>query len=318
VEEVNPTIEAFAMTTKASFSGKIQSGKTPVVEYKKSSASTWTDLPTADVTVSGTSFTASVSKLSPNTTYQYRVSVDGNSSDTQTFSTTEATPLTDGSFDNWHQDGKVWNPWSESGTSFWDTGNKGATTISDSNSAPTDETCNGTGKAACLESKYLVLKFAAGNIFTGTYVKTDGTNGILDFGRPFTAFPTKLRVNYKYNCATINRSGDSDYDYLKGRPDSCHIYIALTDWDEPYRIKTKKTERQLFDKNSENVIAYAELTQGETTTEYKQVDLNLTYRYTNRKPNYILVVASASKYGDFFVGGEGSKLWVDNFELIYE
>ncbi len=310
--------DVFPRTTTATLNGEVQSGKTPVVEYKKQSDSTWSTLGDSAVNVSGTSYTASLTRLSPATAYQYRVSVDGTAGSEQSFTTAAATPLTNGSFDDWYQDGKLWNPWASGSTAFWDTGNRGATTISDSNSVPTTDTSNGTGKAAYLESKYLVLKFAAGNIFTGDYVKTDGTNGVLNFGRPFTAFPTKLRIHYKYNSATIDKVGDNDYQYLKGRADSCHIYIALTDWDQQLEIRTRPSERQLFDKNDSHVIAYAELVQGTSDAAYRQLDLTLNYRYTNRTPKYILVVASASKYGDFFTGGTGSKLWVDDFELIYE
>lgn len=308
----------FPMTTRATLSGNIQSGKQPVIEYKKESAKNWNKLASSAVNVKGTSYTASFSNLMPGTSYQYRISIDDTAGDAQSFATAPATPLTDGGFDNWHQDGKLWNPWTKNGTSFWDTGNRGATTISDSNSIPSDDTCDRKGKAAMLESKYLVMKFAAGNIFTGTYKKTVGTNGVLDFGRPFTSFPSKLRVNYKYTSATIDKVGDDDYQYLKGRPDSCHIYIALTDWNEPREIRTRPSERQLFEKNDTHVIAYAELIKGETVSSWQQVDLELKYRYTNRTPKYIVVVASASKYGDYFVGGTGSKLWVDNFELIYD
>ncbi len=310
--------DVFPRTTTATLNGEVQSGKTPVVEYKKQSDSTWSTLGDSAVNVSGTSYTASLTRLSPATAYQYRVSVDGTAGSEQSFTTAAATPLTNGSFDDWYQDGKLWNPWASGSTAFWDTGNRGATTISDSNSVPTTDTSNGTGKAAYLESKYLVVKFAAGNIFTGDYVKTDGTNGILNFGRPFTAFPTKLRIHYKYNSATIDKVGDTAYKELKGRADSCHIYIALTDWDQQLEIRTRSSERQLFDKNDSHVIAYAELVQGTSDAAYRQLDLTLNYRYTNRTPKYILVVASASKYGDFFTGGTGSKLWVDDFELIYE
>ncbi len=310
--------DVFPRTTTATLNGEVQSGKTPVVEYKKQSDSTWSTLGDSAVNVSGTSYTASLTRLSPATAYQYRVSVDGTAGSEQSFTTAAATPLTNGSFDDWYQDGKLWNPWASGSTAFWDTGNRGATTISDSNSVPTTDTSNGTGKAAYVESKYLLVKFAAGNIFTGDYVKTDGTNGILNFGRPFTAFPTKLRIHYKYNSATIDKVGDTAYKELKGRADSCHIYIALTDWDQQLEIRTRSSERQLFDKNDSHVIAYAELVQGTSDAAYRQLDLTLNYRYTNRTPKYILVVASASKYGDFFTGGTGSKLWVDDFELIYE
>ena len=273
---------------------------------------------TSAITVSGTSYTALLTGLSPATSYQYRISVDGTAGDVRSFATATATPLTNASFDDWYQDGKLWNPWPSGGTSFWDTGNRGATTISDSNSVPTDETSNGTGKAAYLESKYLMMRFAAGNIFTGDYVRTDGMNGVLSFGRPFTSFPSKLRIHYKYSSVTIDKVGDDAYRYLKGQPDSCHIYIALTDWDKPREIRTRPSERQLFEKNDTHVIAYAELVQGTSDATYRQLDLTLQYRYTNRTPKYILIVATASKYGDYFTGGTGSKLWVDDFELIYD
>lgn len=310
--------DVFTRVTSATLTGNIQSGKTPVVEYKEQSASDWQTV--SDVSVSSTKFTANITGLSASTTYSYRVSVDGVAGAEKTFTTVAATPLENGSFDNWSSEaannGTLWMPWTT--TEFWDTGNKGATTIGDSNSTPTDETCNGSGKAASLQTKWVVLKLAAGNIFTGTYVKTDGTNGILSFGRPFTSFPTKLRIHYKYTSSTINRIGDDDMEHLRGKADSCHIYIALTDWDQPYEIRTRPEKRQLFNKSDSHVIAYAEHIQGKSDDTYQTKDLELDYRYTNRTPKYILIVASASKYGDYFTGGDQSRLLVDNFELIYE
>lgn len=314
--------EAFAMVTRATLSGKIQSGKTPVVEYKRQADATWNTLATSAVKVSGTSFTASLTGLKAATAYQYRVSVDGTVGEELSFTTAEAVPLTNGSFDDWSSvaAGKntLWQPWAEGGTSFWDTGNKGATTVGDSNSIPISDTSNGSGQAASLESKYIVLKFAAGNIFTGTYVRTDGTNGVLEFGRPFTSYPTKLRIHYKYNCVMIDKVGDDAMAHLKGRPDSCQVYIALTDWDAPLEIRTRPSERQLFDPSDSHVIAYGELTKGESVSLWTQADIELDYRYTNRTPKYIVVVASSSKYGDYFTGGVGSKLWLDECELIYD
>lgn len=319
--ESTASSDVFAMVTKASLSGKIQSGKTPVIEYKKQGDANWIALAASAVTVSGTSFTASLTGLKGSTTYQYRISIDGTAGEEKSFTTAEEIALTNGSFDNWSQsekNSKLWQPWGDGESSFWDTGNQGTTTVGESNSIPTTETSNGSGRAASLESKYIVIKFAAGNIFTGTYKKTDGTNGVLDFGRPFTSFPTKLRVNYKYNSVTIDRVGDDAMASLKGRPDSCQIYVALTDWDAPLEIRTRPSERQLFNPNDSHVIAYGELTKGESVTSYTQADIVLNYRYTNRTPKYIVVVASSSKYGDYFTGGVGSKLWLDECELIYD
>lgn len=319
-ESGSSSTEAFAMTTRATVNGKIQSGKTPIVEYRKESETSWITVPSANVNVSSNTFSATLTGLSASTTYKYRINVDGSIGSEQSFTTATATPLENGSFDEWSSEaaanGTLWQPWSTS--SFWDTGNRGATTIADSNSVPTSETCNGSGKAASLETKWVVMKLASGNIFTGSYVRTDGTNGVLSFGREFKSFPSKLRINYKYTSATIDKIGEDALEYLKGRPDSCHIYIALADWNQPLEIRTRPSERQLFDKNDSHVIAYAEYISGNSDSQYQQKDLVLNYRYTNRTPKYILIVASASKYGDYFTGGVGSKLLVDNFELIYD
>lgn len=317
-EQTTNEATTFTRATSASLSGSIQNGKRPTITYKKAADGNWNTVADADIEVKGTSYTTTLQRLEPGTDYQYTIQISGSDDYNSTFTTTPATPLTDGSFDNWHQVDKLWNPWASGSESFWDTGNKGAVTISDSNSIPTEESYNGSGKAASLESKYLVLKFAAGNIFTGSYVKTVGTNGVLSFGREFSSFPSKLRIHYKYTSATIDKVGEDALSYLKGRPDSCHIYIALTDWDQPLEIRTRPSERQLFDKNDSHIIAYAEYISGQSDAQYQQKDLILDYRYTDRTPKYILVVASASKYGDFFTGGVGSKLLIDNFELIYE
>ena len=155
-------------------------------------------------------------------------------------------------------------------------------------------------------------------MFAGSYLRTEGTNGVLSFGRPFAAFPTKLRVNYKYTPAVIDKVGETAFANLKGKSDSCYIYVALTDWDEPREIRTSQSNRQLFDKNDPHIIAYAELIRGDAMSSYEQKDLTLEYRSFDRTPKYIVVVATSSKYGDYFTGGVGSKLLLDNFELIYE
>lgn len=99
--ESSASSEAFAMVTKASLSGKIQSGKTPVIEYKKQGDAAWNTLAASAVKVSGTSFTATVTGLKAQTTYQYRISVDGTAGEENSFTTAEEIALTNGSFDNW-------------------------------------------------------------------------------------------------------------------------------------------------------------------------------------------------------------------------
>lgn len=316
-ESGSGSTEAFAMTTRATVTGNVQSGKTPTVEYRKESETSWSTVPPANVSTSGNTFSATLTGLSASTTYKYRISVDGSAGSEQTFTTAAATPLENGAMEEWSQDGKQWNPWGAGNDSFWGTGNPGAAAFIGNLTTPTDESVK--GQAALLETKNAIIKLGAGNIFTGDFA-LDGLNGLLHFGRPFSAFPTSLRLNYKYTSATIDMIGDNvgDLASLKGQPDMFQIYIALSDRSEPYEIRNDPKNRQLFDPEDDGIIAYGEYTSSETVSTYKQLEIPLEYRATNRTPKYIIVVASSSKYGDYYIGGVGSKLWLDEMELVYE
>ena len=316
-ESGSGSAEAFAMTTRATVTGNVQSGKTPTVEYRKESETSWSSVPPANVSTSGNTFSATLTGLSASTTYKYRISVDGSAGSEQTFTTAAATPLENGAMEEWSQDGKQWNPWAAGNDAFWGTGNPGAAAFIGNLTTPTDESVK--GQAALLETKNAIIKLGAGNIFTGDFA-LDGLNGLLHFGRPFSAFPSSLRLNYKYTSATINMIGDNvgDLASLKGQPDMFQIYIALSDKSEPYEIRNDPKNRQLFDPEDDGIIAYGEYTSSETVSTYKQLEIPLEYRATNRTPKYIIVVASSSKYGDYYIGGVGSKLWLDEMELVYE
>lgn len=307
--------DVFAMVTRATVKGSVQSGKTPTVEYRKQGSSDWSTVPAANVTTSGTSFTATLTGLSGSTTYNYRVTVDGVAGSEQSFTTVAPVALENGSMENWSQDGKQWNPWGSGATEFWGTGNPGAAAFIGNLTTPTDESVK--GKAALLETKNAVIKLGAGNIFTGDF-ELEGLNGLLHFGRSFSSFPTSLRLYYKYTPATIDMIGDNvgDLASLKGQTDMCQIYIALS--DKIYEIHNDPKSRQLFDPNDSGIIAYGEFTSSQSVTSYKQLEIPLEYRYTDRTPKYIIIVASSSKYGDYYIGGVGSKLWLDEMELVYE
>ena len=314
--EATSQASVFPMTTRAVLTGSIVSGKRPEIEYKQASASSWSTLSSSDISVSGSRYTATFTGLTGSTAYQYRVTVDGVAGAEQNFTTVPATPLENGSFENWHLEDKIYVP-NATGSTFWGSGNPGAASFIGNLTTPTSDAVS--GQAALLESKDAVIKLGAGNIFTGDFA-LDGTNGILHFGQPFTAFPTALRLYYKYTSTTINRIGDDvgTLENLRGRPDSCHIYIALSDKSEPYEIRTRPSERKMFDKNDANIIAYGEFISAQTTSSYQQITIPLEYRANNRTPRYIVIVASASKYGDYFIGGMGSTLWLDEMELVYE
>lgn len=306
--------DVFARVTSATLTGNIQSGKTPVVEYKEQSASDWQTV--SDVSVSSTKFTANITGLSASTTYSYRVSVDGVAGAEKTFTTVAATPLENGGLENWSQDGIQWNPWAVDATPFWGTGNKGSSIIGANITTPVDESVS--GKAALLASRYVVLKgLAAGNLFTGDF-ELKGMNGRITMGRDFSSFPSGLRLYLKYQTSKITQA-DDDHQNLKGQNDMCHIYFALT--TEKVVIDTSLGDS--FDQNASCVVAYGDFISSENVSgneknNYKQIDIDLTYKRTDVTPKYIIIVCSASRYGDFFTGGESSKLWIDEMELVYE
>ena len=214
----------------------------------------------------------------------------------------------------------MWYPEAEGSSAYWSTGNKGATTIANSNTEPTSETCNGSGRAAFLQTKWLTLKLAAGNLFTGDF-EVDGTHGILTFGREFSAFPSALRMHIKYETSPINHASPekTDWDYMIGQNDTCHVYIALT--TEKVTIRTRTFDS--FDRNASVVVAYGEFQSGSDVSGsepngYAQIDIPFEYRLTDVTPRYVIVVCSSSKYGNFFTGGDQSRMWLDNLEMVYE
>lgn len=302
--------------------GSAEAGKNNGFEYKELSADVWTEVPAAWITDNGGTFSACIRHLKANTGYEVRAYSDDLRSTVSQVVTGGYYEIPNASFDEWRKDGKVWCPWQEGGVAFWGTGNKGATTLGDSNTYPSTDTWNGAeGYSARLDTKFVgiagVGKLAAGNMFSGDYKKTDGTNGILDFGRPCKERPTRLKGYWKYTCVPISHSS-SEYSHLKGQPDTANVYIALTDWSAPFEIRTNPKNRQLLDKNADYIIAYGSIQSGENIPEWTPFTVELEYRDTHRVPSYILIVSSASKYGDFFTGGSGSTLMIDNYSLEWD
>ena len=322
VEQTVGTDNAVAWSEVVWVYGSCEAEKKGSFQYKKSNSDTWIDIEPSWLTQSGGSLSCYIPHLEPLTSYDVRAFVDNEYGNILTVTTDETMDLPDGSFDQWWlKDGKVWCPWNEGGTPYWDTGNTGAATLGQSNVVPTDHTVTGTGQAAELNTKFVGLfgigKLGAGSIYTGSFAKVDGTNGILDFGRKFTLRPTKLKGYYQYKTKDIDYT-NSEWTDLKGRPDTCHIYIALTDWTAPYQIRTNPNNRQLFDKDADYIIAYGELLYSGVMDDYAPFEIKLEYRDYFTKPSYIQITCAASKYGDYFTGANGAVLYVDEFSLDYD
>ena len=315
------TLSVDAWTNVAWVYGSAEAGADNGVEYRVKGDTQWTRVPESWMTHDGGSFHARIIHLSPSTEYEARAVSGDETGEVLSFVTGLALQVPNTDLDEWWLDGKVWNPWPEGGDQYWDTGNKGAATLGQSNSVPTDDTSTGTGLAAKLETKFIgigiVGKLGAGNVFVGQYVRTDGTNGVLDMGRPFTQRPTKVRGYFKYTTAPIS-SVSTGLEHMKGQPDTCTVWCALVDLDAPLEIRTNPKDRQLFEENASYVIAFGRMQTGETVSEYIPFEFELKYNSTSRVPKYLMLAASASKYGDYFTGGNGAVMYVDNLELVYD
>ena len=298
--------------------------------------------------LNGTTLAANISGLAAGATYEGRAvatTADGQKFEGKTFTfETKAYPqLPNAGFEDWCKGGdkdKVDLICADKGSVFWDSGNHGSATMSRSVTEKDTSVKHGGTCSARLRSQFVGLgslgKFAAGNIFIGKYLKTDGTDGELGWGREWDkdARPKALHGWMKYTPGTVDQTvykaaakkAPSEVldEFPTGAKDKGIIYVALVDHSEVYSdypdfpvvIKTKTA--QLFDKTAQKVKAYGEMIISEATPGNEMVEFTINLEDVNPGDfSHLMIVCSASKGGDYFLGGEGSTLWIDDFELIY-
>lgn len=301
-----------------------------VMQWRKAGDTEWTEIANSELTVDATdNVTTTLKGLTPETTYECRLRyVDGETevaSDPVSFTTEKQIPLYNGGFENWWMDGEVAYA-NEQGVSYWDTSNKGAASFGGSNTSQETSIVHGGSSAARLESKYIVIKFAAASLYTGSFGALIGTSGAwLNWGVEHVSRPTALKGYMQYAPANIASSGNQGFSSSapaeapgRGEPDVCGMYCALLSES----LVVDNTDMSTFPnwETDPRVIAYGSLKDEQnvnTNGQWQEVNIPLVYRDLNRKPTHILVVFSASKYGDYFHGGKGSLLYVDDFELVY-
>lgn len=284
-------------------------------------------------------YEAKITGLTANTTYQYRlVNEDGSFETTASEFTTETEiALQNGNFDAWstiETEGlfsakrQSAYPNASASIKFWDTSNAGANYLSVKNPTQgTTEDVHTTGENAKAAKLTSVVNgaFAAASLYTGTFGNIDFTSfgATLTFGQSFSARPIILKGFYKYKPVNVNNVGNNlpaDATVSKGNPDQCSIYIALA--KKSYLINNKDESTFIKFADDPNIIAYGELPSGAATEGDDYVEFNIPLKYKkesfDEKPTHIIIVCSASKYGDYMTGGEGSTLFLDDFELIYD
>lgn len=219
-------------------------------EIREATSEEWQKVDASYMITTGGSFSARIPHLKASTAYVCRAYSGTSISTEKTFTTTAAIELPNASFDYWSMDGKVANPWEENSTPFWDTGNIGVTTASQSNSTPTDDTAAGSGKAARLESENVILKFAAGNPVYGKIHQGGRYKRYFELRPAIYRPPDKieriLQIYHRtyYRLASRRQSGLYAFPKLQGKARyMCHIHrfgrLDGTDRDThpPYQQK---------------------------------------------------------------------------------
>ncbi len=285
--------------------------------------------------VSGTTVTATITGLTPGTRYEYKVYADDFiSADIKSFTTDSEQQLPNAGFEEWNTSSKTYLICTDASSMFWDSGNHGSSKMSKNVTQP-DETVKQSGQRSIkMESQFVGVgslgAFAAGNMFVGEFLGTENTTkGILGWGRPWTTRPKALKGYIKYSPQAITHvDSDNLPDVHTGDMDSGILYIALVDDSHksyqnyksyPWIVRTADPANWLFSKDKPNVIAYGERIFTEATAGDGMIEFEIPIEYykTDIKPSNIIVVASASRYGDYYTGGQSSTMWLDDLQLVY-
>lgn len=334
--EANSPMAVLSHSATLSATIRLESASGYGIKYRKKGDPDWIEVPAGTATAD--KYSVTIANLTPATTYEYKAyASDYDNCNVYEFTTESPFVITNGSFEDW----STYKASTMLGTknvvlpglgndkeqSFWGSGNEGAATA---NMVLTDKSTDMVGHgnySARLETKSALGMIAAGNIFVGTYVGTENTtNGHLLLGREYNnSHPAKLRVlaNYRPASGVSVKDGMSKYvpDGFAGGTDHGQIYIALV--SEKVDVHTKNPDTQLFNPEADIVLGYGQVTWTENfgpdgQLQLVEIPINYYERAKTTQPKYIVIVCSASKYGDYFSGASGSVMYLDDFELVYE
>ena len=299
-------------------------------EWKRSTASISED----------NTYTATISDLAPNHTYEYALSVNGkNVGATKAFTLTDGNQIPNGDMESWCVYDKVTYPGPSENTKYWDSGNKGTSMVDETlTSSSTDIRPGSKGRySALLDSKtinaVIMKQFGAGNIFIGDFgeASLSPIGATVYFGQPFTynAKPKGVKMWVKYNCGSIDNRGKVGPS--TGEPDLSKIFCCMCNWTSPWCVDSTKADATTFSPDMESIksctdgryngvlyTAYFEST--ESNNEWHELYIPFEkVEGTDESvvPNYIVLTATCSGYGDYFTGSSDSWMYIDDIELVY-
>lgn len=317
------------------------------IRYRKAGASEWQ---TAEATPAEAGvYTAEGSGIEAAAEYEYQLLFGEEPVNGIARTRTAAGPqIPNSDFEQWSQPEKPILPYLSNGAQWWDTGNHGSAVMSKNVTTNVNDPRPGSAgtTSARLQSQYVGLgglagKFAAGNLFVGQYLGTSGTNGTIAFSKPFefTYRPRKLRFWYKGQTGVIDYA-ENNSSKNKGDSDISTVYLCLCATTGPHITNT--ADSGTFFNSTDHTIAYCSNFTGSSSntndatghvigaavwekdnsyqqTGWKQIEVDVEYypEYEGEQPAYLLLIASASKYGDYFTGSTQSVMYLDDLELVY-
>lgn len=277
-------------------------------------------------------YTAQVEGICAGHTYEYNLVIDGKTVGTSlAFSTPNGNQIPNGNLEDWCKNGDgVIIPYHTSNNPYWCTGNYGTAILSKNITQSSNDVRPGSKgtKSMYMDSEYIVVKFAAGNGYIGSWGgMSNGTNAKVYFGQPFefNAKPKAIRFWAKWNCGKIDKIDKGVAK--KGDPDLCKIFCCLT--TDTHLVDSSNGKETTFspsdadiksgDARYDKVLYSAYMESTESQAEWKEITIPFTFygEDPNQVPSHIILTFTCSGYGDFFDGSTESWLYVDDIELVY-
>lgn len=274
-----------------------------------------------------------------NASYEAKAVIDGEEkSAVASFTTAVDQPIRNGGFEDGTESCFTID---NADAPFWGSGNNTYFNIAKLATLCTWETFAGQGGEHCarLGSQSAVGILAAGNLFTGTFVKP-ATQGTVSFGVDYDwqARPTALRLKYyAETLGTVNSTRYTDESgndpIAEGQQDKARIYVAIVDWTARHDVDSGLAAPSgMWDPatwypgdsrvTEGDVIGYGSLWIDGPSSGGSMISIDLPISYYDRtaKPAgaYKLVIScSANAYGDYMCGCTSNVVYVDDFEWVY-
>ena len=179
----------------------------------------------------------------------------------------------------------------------------------------------------------LDIPLYAGNMYTGTFVTTlSDPVSSAKFGQPYLkeeGKPTHFVGYYKYFpgekftvCEVVNEGGRKQNNvYIDpNRKDECDIYAILFKVDKDQDVNKVFLNANTV-QTSKDIVAKAEIENRGSQSVWKKFDVSFKYSEELNFDRYnykLAIVLSSSTRGAFYEGAIGSKLFVDDIEIVTE